>query len=259
MKPWKIQKFAGDVIHDLRSRNLLLLVVMFLVAIVAVPVLVSKSSSSDAASSAGLGAQASATNTPETQSAVVAYHPGIRNFRQRLKDLSAKDPFHQKLTQPAAAPSQLDSTATAPTTTGSSESSGTSVSSGSSTGSTSTGTVTHHSYVFHSVADLSFGDVSQPLVRHPKTKTYALLPNETAPVLVYLGSTLDEKRALFSVSTYTEQLTGPGTCAPGPTDCSLLALAPGQSEDMVYSGDGRTYRLTINKINRVIIKNPSGN
>ncbi len=43
MKPWKAQKFFGDVVYDLRSRNLLPVVVMLVVAIVAVPVLVSKS------------------------------------------------------------------------------------------------------------------------------------------------------------------------------------------------------------------------
>ena len=39
MKPWKVRKFVGDVIYDLRSRNLLLVVLMLLIAIVAVPVL----------------------------------------------------------------------------------------------------------------------------------------------------------------------------------------------------------------------------
>ena len=263
MKPWKAQKFFGDVIYDLRNRGLLPVVILLVVAMVAVPLLISRGSS-DSSSPSVQPTSASVKAAPEAERAVVSYNPGIRDYKKRLNELSAKDPFRQQFAHSAATASQLNSTATTPSTTGSPDSSSTSVSSGSSTGatstgSTSTGTVTHRFYVFHSVADLSFGDVSQPLVRHAKTKTYAMLPNQTAPVLIYIGSTLDEKRALFSVSTYTKQLTGPGTCTPGPTDCSLLALAPGQTEDMVYEGDGKTYRLTINKINRVIIKNPSGN
>jgi len=38
MKAWKVQKFFGDVVYDLRSRGLLPVVVLLLVAMVAVPV-----------------------------------------------------------------------------------------------------------------------------------------------------------------------------------------------------------------------------
>jgi hypothetical protein len=254
MKPWKVQKFFGDVVYDLRSRGLLPVVILLVVAMIAVPMLIARGS--DGSSDSPLQATAAAAKAaPETERAVVSYKPGVREYKKRLDDRSATNPFKQPKVNSAAADSQLNSTVT-PTSTGSTSSSSTGVSSGSSTGSTSTGTITRHFYLFHSVADLSFGEVSQPLVRHKKTKNYAMLPNQTAPVLVYLGSTLDEKRSLFSVSKYTEQLTGAGTCAPGPTDCSLLAIGPGQTEDMVYQGDGKTYRLKINKINRVVIKNP---
>ena len=95
MKPWKSKKFFGDLVYDLRNRNLLLVVLMLLVAIVAVPLLISKSSSGNAPSPLDLGAQTSGTS-PETENAVVAYHPGVRNFKSRLKDLSAKDPFKEQ-------------------------------------------------------------------------------------------------------------------------------------------------------------------
>ena len=108
MKPWKVRKFAGDVIYDLRSRNLLLVVLMLLIAILAVPVLVSKSSSGDAPSPVSLGAQTSAASGQENESAVVAYHPGVRNFKKRLNDLSAKDPFVQQFTTSAASGTAID-------------------------------------------------------------------------------------------------------------------------------------------------------
>ena len=81
VKPWKSKKFFGDVVYDLRNRNLLLVVLMLLVAIVAVPLLISKSSSGNAPSPLDLGAQTSAGTSPETENAVVAYHPGVRNFK----------------------------------------------------------------------------------------------------------------------------------------------------------------------------------
>jgi hypothetical protein len=103
---------------------------------------------------------------------------------------------------------------------------------------------------------VSMGEVSQPLVRHKHIKPFTSLPNQIAPVVIYLGSALDEKRAYFSISKSADQLTGQGTCVPSPTDCSLLALGPGQTEDMVYSVDGKTYRVKVNKIelNRVAVK-----
>ena len=45
MSAWKVQKFFGDLVYDLRSRNLLPVVIMLVVGIVAVPILVSKGSS----------------------------------------------------------------------------------------------------------------------------------------------------------------------------------------------------------------------
>jgi hypothetical protein len=267
MKPWKAQKFFGDVVYDLRSRGLLPVVILLVVAMIAVPVLIARGGSS---SSSGTLQPASVTahTAPEAERAVVSYAPaGLRNYKSRLDDLSPKNPFRQppSAAPSAAAASQLTSTApgtgaapvsTAPLSGGAGSTGGGGTGGGSSTGTSRT---SHHLYLFHSVADLSFGDASQPLVRHAKIKTYAMLPNDTAPVLVYLGSTLDEKHALFSVSKYTDQLSGDGSCAPGPGDCALLSLGPGQTEEMVYAGDGKTYRLKINKINRVIIKNPSGN
>ena len=261
MKPWKAQKFFGDVVYDLRSRGLLPVVILLVIAMIAVPVLITRGSN-DSSASAIPSTSATAGPAPETEQAVVSYQPGVRDYKKRLNDRAATNPFKLPATaSSASSDSQLQSTVTTPSANASS-SVGSGTATSTSTGSTgsagSTGAKTRHVYLFHSVADLSFGDVSQPLVRHKKIKPYAMLPNDTAPVVVYLGSTLDEKRSLFSISKFTDQLTGDGRCAPGPGDCSLLSLGPGQTEEMVYA-DGKTYRLKINRIDRVIIKNPSGN
>jgi hypothetical protein len=122
------------------------------------------------------------------------------------------------------------------------------VSTGSSTGS---GTATHQRFLIRSVADVSFGDVTQPLERHKHLKNFASLPNQAGPVLIYLGSTLDQKKAVFSLSKSASQVTGDGTCAPSPDDCTLLAVAPEHTADMVYAVDGKTYRVKVNDIRLV--------
>jgi hypothetical protein len=266
VKLWKIQKFFGDVVYDLRSRRLLPVVILLVIALIAVPVLISRGGSSSSNASIK-PASRSANAVPETEQAVMAYLPsGIRNYKQRLNDQTAKNPFRDQFNKPAtaaSASSQLNSTVTPPASGGSVSSSSASssqplsgggASSGASTGggsTTSTTTTNRRFFLIHSVGDVSFGDASQPLERHKKLKNFASLPYPTAPVLIYLGSTLDQKKALFSVSRNTDQVTGEGTCIPDPTDCSLLALAPGQSADMVYGPDGKTYRVTLNKIHLV--------
>lgn len=257
MRAWKVQKLFGDVVYDLRNRGLLPVVILLLVGMIAVPILLSGGSSSGSAIQA---TAAPVKPAPEGERAVVSYNPpGLRNYKQRLSDQAAKNPFRINL-PPAATTksSQVASTATIPSAPTGSTSSSTSVTGGPAS---APGTVTGHSgkprlVYFHSVADLSFGDTSQPLVRHGKMEAFGSLPTQEAPVLIYLGSSLDGKHAYFSVSTYSSQLTGPGACLPGPTDCSLLALRLGETETMVYSGDGKTYALKINKINRVVTKKP---
>ena len=71
-----------------------------------------------------------------------------------------------------------------------------------------------------------------------------------------MGSTLDAKRAIFTVSKYADGFTGMGTCGPSPGECTLLALGVGQSEQLHYTVDGKTYQVTINAIRRVFTKKP---
>jgi hypothetical protein len=268
MRSWKVQKFFGDVVYDLRSRGLLPVVILIAVAMVAVPVLISRGGGSSSSSAAQPTAATSST-PPEVERAVVAYAPpGVRDYKKRLSEMTAKDPFHQQFAPSAASQSQLKSTVPVQTDSGAAStsnsspavgappSSGSSGGSDTSSGTTKTGTTTTRRYYFYSVADLSVGDATQPLARHKKIKAFTPLPNQVAPVMIYLGSSVDGKRAFFSLSKSVTQVTGPGTCAPSPTDCALLVLRPGQAEDMVYSVDGKTYRVKINKINRVVTKNP---
>jgi hypothetical protein len=251
MKTWKVQKFFGDVVYDLRSRGLLPVVILLLVAMVAVPLLISRGSGASTASLQP--ASATAQTPPEAEQAVVAYHPGIRDYKQRLDDLSPKDPFRQQFARSAAAASALKSTVTTPTSSGSGSSgtttdtvTGTGTSGGSSTGKkkkSKSVTVTYQTTVLA-------GDASAQLTPFNDIQSMTPLPSQTAPAVIYFGLSPDYKRALFLVSNRVARLDGPGTCVPAPDDCALLYLGPGQSEDVLYTGDGKTYRIVVAEIKR---------
>ena len=105
MKPWKVQKLFGDIVWDLRNRGLLPIAALLVVGIVVVPVLISRSSDQSSAPPASLTSEH--VSAPEAESAVVAYNPGVRNYRKRLKSLQAADPFKQQFTGSTAPDSAL--------------------------------------------------------------------------------------------------------------------------------------------------------
>jgi hypothetical protein len=258
MKPWKVQKLFGDVVYDLRSRGLLPVVGLLLVAMVAVPVLISRGGGSSSSSPSLQAASASIQPAPEGERAVVAYSPsGIRNYKQRLNDQSAKDPFRQQFQVPAspAAASQLNSTvpvtgggsASVPTSSSPSTSTSTSSESGSSGGGSKKKKKVNVTYQVNVLA----GDVESTLTPFGDVTSMTPLPSPTTPVVLFLGLTSDHKQGQFLVSNKVASLSGPGACVPAPDDCALLTVGPGQAEDLLYNGDGKTYRIVVAAIKSV--------
>jgi hypothetical protein len=252
MKPWKVQKFFGDVVYDLRNRGLLPVVILLLVAMVAVPLLISRGGSGSSSASSQ-PASATAHVAPEAEQAVVAYHPGIRDYKQRLNDLSSKDPFRQQFAHSAAAASQLNSTATtssgsgSSTSTSSSSTSDTTVSTG---GGSSTGKKKSKKVNATYQVNVLAGDVATTLTPFNNVQEMTPLPSQTTPVVVFFALSSDNSSAMFLVSNRVGTVTGPGTCVPSPDDCALLSLRAGQSEDLLYTQDGKTYRLVLAQIKR---------
>jgi hypothetical protein len=271
MKLWKIQKFAGDVVYDLRTRGLLPVVVLLLVGMVVVPLLIAGGGSKSSPSANESVIEQAAELAPENQKAVVAYQPGVRDYKERLKDLTAKDPFEQQFSQAAAAASQLstslatgggDTGASTGTTTGTtSEGGGETV-----TETTKTGSSTDTSggggsgkvkarYIYYTT-DLLVGEMGVTPQRRDGVKALTPLPSETVPVAIYLGATLDGKQALFLISDQVTQVSGTGQCLPGGGDCSMLVLRPNQSEDLLYGVDGKNYRIKVIRNRRVVSSKP---
>jgi hypothetical protein len=258
VKPWQAQKFLGDVVYDLRNRNMLPVVVMLLLAIVAVPVLVSRSGSSDSPSTLGLGASTSAGSTPENESAVVAYHPGVRDYRQRLNDLTPKDPFVQQGTSASSSSTSSSSDQLAQAVSGSSASSGSGVGGGSTPsggGGGGSTKVTHHVTYFWWESDVQMGEAGTQLAEQDSVKPFQFLPSSDKPVLTYMG-TVGGHQAVFLVSQEVAGVGGQGTCFPSVDACQLLGIDAGKGADLTYQPDGKTYHVQVLRVRRVTGSKP---
>ncbi len=269
MKPWKVQRYFGDLVYDLRSRNLLPVAVILVAAIVAVPILLSRGGEDPPPPPETVDI-AAAELAPETQAAVLAYDPGLRSYRKRLDELNSKDPFKQQF-----AGSQGDGAALgdALATTVGAASLGAPVDSGGTGGAdvetiedapVDSGSKTKAKgkskgksevrYQYYEV-DVAVGDATAPLVRRNRVAPFTYLPSSDLPVLVYVGYSPGGERAFFVVSSEVQQVLGPAVCMPSNTDCGLLSLRAGEAEDLVHA-NGVTYRVHVPRIKRVVSSKP---
>jgi hypothetical protein len=258
VKSWKVQKFFGDLVYDLRNRGLLPVAILLLVALVAVPIVISRGGSEPPATSAAL---AEITEAPEGKSAVVAYDAGVRDYKKRLADLQSKDPFQPHFSAAAAAATELSGTVSGGDTGTTTPTDVSGDTGGGGSGSTKTkkkkGKKKKAGPVYATYqTDVMVGEAGGTLQSLSNVAPLTALPSEGAPVLIYLGPNTGGNYALFLVSDDAAQLTGPGVCIPKPEDCSLLALAPGQTEDMTYNVDGKVYRIQVVALRRVLGPKP---
>jgi hypothetical protein len=255
VKGWKVNKFFGDLLYDLRSRNLLPVVLMLVAGMIAVPILISRSGSKGP--DVSVSTPASVATAPEAENAVVAYHPGIRNLKERLNDLGPKNPFIQQYTAPTSSSttsSTLDSVTSStgvgePTSTGGSGGGG-----NGGNGSSKGKTKTVYSYY---VTDVTVSDGGTPAAINNVTQ-FQFLPTQATPVLVYLGTSSGGQQALFLVSKDVSSVGGNGTCFPSADACQLLGLTAGAGADLLYGPDGKTYHLQVTRIKHVNSSQPPG-
>jgi hypothetical protein len=263
MKAWKLRKFFGDLVYDLRNRGLLPVVVLLLVALVAIPVVITRGGSSSAPIADTAALQEAVASAPEAQAAVVAYEPGLRKYQDRLDKLSPKDPFEQQFSAAVQAATELSGTVSGGGASGTTTSTDISVDAGSTdTSGGSTSKKKKHkkkkagtAYVSYQ-SDVMVGEAGASLQSLTNVAPLTPLPSETAPVLIYLGPNAGGQYGLFLVSNKVSQLSGPGICVPAPDDCALLALSPGQTEDLVYDADGKTYQIQLVRLRRVVSSTP---
>lgn len=253
--------FLKAIISDLRDKRLWPVAAALLVAVVAVPVVLSKASSGAPAPVA----QLPSTGSGGTASGLPAVSVSTAPSEGKLTG-NGRNPFNQfggttttSGTSGTTAATTGTSTSASTSTSGSGTSTtasstgsgaGSSTTSGSSTtGSSTTPSITTappkpaptgltatESYEVSLAITNSAGglDTYSPLQR------LSLLPSPSRPLLVELGVLKGAKRVLFAVEPGTV-ISGPGSCIPGPVDCEVLALAPGQTESLgEHSSSGNT-------------------
>jgi hypothetical protein len=79
-----------------------------------------------------------------------------------------------------------------------------------------------------------------------------MLPNQSAPVLIFMGTSGDGGNAVFLVDS-TLKAAGEGRCVPSPANCAYVHIGPG-SEHAFTTVEGDSYRLRIEEIRRVEVK-----
>jgi hypothetical protein len=253
----KVPDFLLDVYYDLKERHLLPVVAVLLVALVALPFVLSQGSDSSGEESEGV-----AVATPSTSSLVVAKAaPGLRDYRRRLREEHAKNPFVQQYAEPEEGEAGAEGAAGeegASVTVESSESSGSSIEGTETTtpgeGSSEPpeeGRLRYYSWAIDvRIAPVSSGqgkDKPQASVRH-NLPGLTMLPSRSVPALTFIGVTKNEKSAVMLVSDKVTGLFGDGVCTEGSEHCQLLVLEPGIPETVVYGANSRTYRIELLKI-----------
>jgi hypothetical protein len=256
--------FVKDLYRDLRDRRLLLPAVALLIGLIAVPVLLSTSSSSTPPPAPA----AASGRATAAEPAVLAEEVGIRNFRQRLEQFKTKNPFKQHFRLPEPTSSALEgvpasgevaggSAAEAPSTSATSSSTDTGAVSisGSSTTTTPdssppTNTVTRITRLVTRKVDVKVGPTGN-LERLDDVGQLDLLPDQSTPVVAFLGVSDDGKRAAFLVSTDVSAVGGDGSCVPDPGNCQFITMKPGQVARLDYAPDGLTYKLKLARIHEV--------
>lgn len=266
MPELKVPDFLLDIFYDLRERHLLPLVGLLIVALVAVPFLLGGGSSESEAESESAIATPS-TAIPSGELVVAKSAPGLRDYRRRLKNEHAKDPFIQKYSgEGEAGESGDDSSGNGEISAGGEEASSVTLESSETSAETGgntappgesggeppeEGRLKYYSWAIDvRVAPVSSGngkEKPQATVRH-NLPDMTMLPSRDVPALTFIGVTKDEKRAVMLVSDKVTGLFGDGICIVGSEACQLIALEPELPETVVYGADNRTYRIELLKL-----------
>lgn len=250
-----------DIWHDLMRKRLLPVAALLLVGIVAIPAVMMKSSQTPAASPVTAEAPTAAEQTEPRIEVTDLTGNGAGSSLDTLRE---KNPFN-----PPAAIARAGDSAGSPTDGGSATAGADSEGAGEagggqggSTGGTTGGdggdgnqpapdsapapepTTTSYEYV----ADVTFWNGNKRRTIRGLRKL-EMLPNQAAPVLIFMGTGPKGGNAVFLVDS-TLKAAGEGRCKPAPANCAFVHIGPG-SEHAFTTDDGDSYRLRIDEIRRV--------
>jgi hypothetical protein len=290
----KVPDFLYDLFYDLKERHLLPLVAVLIVAIIGAPIYFNNASKPEDETDATLPPAATASSAAAGRQGgtivVARSEPGLRDYRRRLKDYRALDPFRQhgretNATTETAAAEMSASTPVAPaeaTVIGAESTAPVaaapyeppayeSPSLPATESGPSTGGKTRTRYA-SSAIDVRIVTVpAQPTEQKEQKKTkrakpkaqvrrnvpeLTMLPARKIPAATFIGLTNDRKKALFVVSSDVVSIFGEAKCVIGSQSCQMLALEPNMPVTFVYGPQERRYRIELLKIDQTFGAKP---
>jgi hypothetical protein len=248
--------FLLDLWHDLKEKRLWPVAVVLAAALVAVPVLLAKPASTPPAA-APVATAAGAKPDVLKQLAKVKLGDDLPGDGSTLGVFDPGDPFKPPKgaikaqsdgTSTDSGPSSGDTSATPGTdpggTTGGTTSPGGTPGGTPNTGGGTTTTTTPYKYV----VDLTF--TANGRTRHIKgMEKLEMLPNENAPLLIFVGVTPKGSDAVFLVDS-TLEAAGEGRCKPSEAECAFALIGAG-SRYMFTEDNGDTFTVRIDEIRKV--------
>lgn len=273
--------FLADLYYDLRDRRLLLPIALVVVAIAAVPILLGDSEPIEAPVAVGAGGEGGATASASL--AVVEANPGLRDYRKRLRNRTAADPFKQRYTSlppsarleetgpgpvsassgsstavPAEADVDGETTETPPSDSAPPSGNDGSDGGGGSGSGPKSGELRliEYRYTIQISHTEETADGKQamgkPKVRR-RVPLLTQLPGEKLPLVTIAGVNLKTGRIYFLVSREVTSLEGDFVCTTRTPDgvCELLELEVGFPLETVYGADDARYRFKVTDIDAV--------
>ena len=251
--------FLLDLWHDLKEKRLWPVAVVLLAALVAVPVLLAKPATK---TSAPAPVATAAGPKPDVLKQLAKVKLGEEEVGDgsTLGAFNPSNPFNP----PKGAIKKVKGPGTAtagatPTTAGGTGDNGSAVTPGDGTtgdvpsgtpggGDTGGGEPTTTTAVYKYVVDLTFK--ANGHTRHIKgMEKLDMLPNQSSPLLIFLGVTAQGSNAVFLVDS-TLEAAGEGKCKPSEAECAFAYIGAG-SQYIFTKDNGDSYTVRIDEIRKV--------
>lgn len=266
--------FLLDLWHDLREKRLWPVAVALLAGLVAVPVLLAKPAGEPASpppqSAAADASQAKSADEKLAALARVRLGEESGSAGSTLGVFRPDDPFTppkgtikkdkaESATAGGSGPgseSQAGDDAPTGDTSGGTSGGGTPTTPGDTGGDTGGSDTPTTTVTYKYVVDVTFSANGRTRRIHGLEKL-DMLPNQSSPLLIFMGVTPKGSDAVFLVDS-TLDAAGEGRCKPSPSDCAFAYVGAG-AEHVFTDESGDTYTLRIDEIRKVKVSASGAN
>jgi hypothetical protein len=254
--------FLADLYYDMRDRRLLLPLALVLVAIAAVPFLIGSDSEPLPPLPAQSAAELEAATGRTSSLAVVESTPGLRDYKKRLGDRTATNPFKQRhtglpdsvkleSTSSSGGGSETvtieDGSTTVEVETGGSggDAGSTGGDAGNDAGSTPRLELVINAQIRRVETKPDGREVRGELETRKNVPVLAKLPGTKTPVVTLMGFNVSTERLVFLVSHEVESIKGEFVCITRAEVCELLEVGIGTLLEFTYEPSGARYELKV--------------